>query len=1149
MLHKSFKPAKCKTALKLAVSRIKLLKNKKDAQVKQQKRELAQLLEAGQERTARIRVEHVVREEKTMAAFDLIEIYCELIVARLPIIESQKNCPIDLKEAIASVIFASPRCADIPELMDVRKLFTAKYGKEFVASAIEIRPDCGVSRLLIEKLSAKAPDGPTKMKILSVIAEQHNVKWDPESIEENEMKPSEDLLNGPNTFGQASKMHVESSNFQESPNGNDRFPPGASSKHYERHDAPVNSYGSNSRSSYSQNHPSVVDANNAMPSGTSHPDPRLSGNTSNEMESKHFYAAGQGSSSTGRQNWTMEFKDATSAAQAAAESAERASMAARAAAELSSQGRITRQPSVEPNKASDFRSMDEEVKKPVSSRSKAEHIAKGPAQNTAFRSNAGMHYDQTYEDEQDDELAKLSERFNNLKNSSKPTPTASSKSSSSSAGDYSQGSDFRTADRHSRDTPSTVEKSDVLGEASMKRESSESEDDFAGEAYNDLRSENVGYSEQASIRKQSSNVSSHSNSQIPGDDFNVFSNSSQQKFSEDVFSEHSIFDKENVGRNTEESNVYGDAGLVFDDSGSEDDMYKFDMKHEDNDQDSSSYFLSESRKSSSHILGNTSTQSPGLTTVGSRGNSNSKTPFFEESKSIFAEGSASDAIPAKEGGFLPVTFDDSDGPGSDSEEELHKSEPLGRKQIGTFPDEDISYSSHPETPETSRSSLAEKVNMRSNRNTGRQGSVVDSGVEVEVHSPVNQGTEVHDGTDRKFDEDYFLNNQASYRTSESHSKSNDYEKISTSGISSAKYDMQGNQSLDTSDDDKPVEEQSFESGSELGFGKLTGGLRNKGYKHPPYRRNALEKQSVSRPAEDLSTRIDQSSSSLKVDSGFEGQEQIGHRNLNEKSSLGVPYSDNRKMADEERPQKTIYSSQEPYMQKPSSTEMNKRSGLNSYFDSDNSDSEEDIPKKTGTSKKDLSPVFSRRTKAASSNPRRNSSMKSSALSESSITTGSLPEKKSFSPVSSYAAETPAETPSENNSSHYRLRSEQSSRTEQPNSRPSSQSKRSSRSTESQQNRSSQSKSFEQNKAAESSKPVSESKRPSREENRNSHASSREQASNPPPRTVAESTKTTNSRAEAPSRENSIDKASHVHPKLPDYDTITAHLLSLRQNRP
>lgn len=62
--------------------------------------------------------------------------------------EDSRNCPIDLKEAIASVIFASPRCADVPELMDVRKHFTAKYGKEFVSAAVELRPDCGVSRLV-----------------------------------------------------------------------------------------------------------------------------------------------------------------------------------------------------------------------------------------------------------------------------------------------------------------------------------------------------------------------------------------------------------------------------------------------------------------------------------------------------------------------------------------------------------------------------------------------------------------------------------------------------------------------------------------------------------------------------------------------------------------------------------------------------------------------------------------------------------------------------------------------------------------------------------------------------------------------------------------------------------------------------------------
>ncbi|XP_058767961.1 F-box/FBD/LRR-repeat protein At1g16930-like [Vicia villosa] len=71
------------------------------------------------------------------------------------------NCPIDLKEAVSSVIFATPRCSDIPKLADVKKHMASKYGKEFVSAAVELRPDCGVNRLLVEKFSAKAPDGPT----------------------------------------------------------------------------------------------------------------------------------------------------------------------------------------------------------------------------------------------------------------------------------------------------------------------------------------------------------------------------------------------------------------------------------------------------------------------------------------------------------------------------------------------------------------------------------------------------------------------------------------------------------------------------------------------------------------------------------------------------------------------------------------------------------------------------------------------------------------------------------------------------------------------------------------------------------------------------------------------------------------------------
>jgi hypothetical protein len=144
--NKGFKGAKCKTLLKLTIPRIKLLRNRREIQIKQMRRDIAKLLETGQEATARIRVEHIIREENMMAAQEVLELFCELIAVRLPIIETQRECPLDLKEAISSVCFAAPRCADLPELLQVQMQFATKYGREFVAAASELMPECGVNR-------------------------------------------------------------------------------------------------------------------------------------------------------------------------------------------------------------------------------------------------------------------------------------------------------------------------------------------------------------------------------------------------------------------------------------------------------------------------------------------------------------------------------------------------------------------------------------------------------------------------------------------------------------------------------------------------------------------------------------------------------------------------------------------------------------------------------------------------------------------------------------------------------------------------------------------------------------------------------------------------------------------------------------------
>lgn len=176
---------------------MKLLQNKRDVQLKLMRKEIAQFLQAGQEAIARIRVEHVIREQNVWAAYEILEMFCEFVLARVPILESQRECPSELREAVASIIFAAPRCSDLPDLLQVRNMFTAKYGKEFISAASELRPDTSVNRTIIEKLSASAPSGVVRLKVLKEIAQEYNIGWDSSKTEVELSKKPEDLLDGP----------------------------------------------------------------------------------------------------------------------------------------------------------------------------------------------------------------------------------------------------------------------------------------------------------------------------------------------------------------------------------------------------------------------------------------------------------------------------------------------------------------------------------------------------------------------------------------------------------------------------------------------------------------------------------------------------------------------------------------------------------------------------------------------------------------------------------------------------------------------------------------------------------------------------------------------------------------------------------------
>ncbi|XP_075643423.1 uncharacterized protein LOC142614732 isoform X3 [Castanea sativa] len=1220
MLHRSFKPAKCKTALKLSASRIKLLKNKKDAQVKQLKRDVAQLLESGQERTAMIRVEHVVREEKTMAAFELIEIYCELIAARLPIIESQKNCPIDLKEAVASVIFASPRCADIPELMDVRKHFTAKYGKEFVSAAVELRPDCGVGRMLVEKLSAKAPDSQTKIKILSAIAEEHNFKWDPNSMQEKDTKSSEDLLSGPNTFEKASKMYVEPP-VQAPPHHDYRGPPNVqvSPKHEAKHDVSGNFH--NSRSPHSQNFNSAdVGANKATTFGTFNAEAGSSGTGSEEKEFRQSYSGDGNAFSSSRQNWNMEFKDATAAAQAAAESAERASMAARAAAELSSREKFTGQYSMESPKSSAYGLNREGSQKYAESKLQADRYYRDDHKNT--------------------EKSTWSASVDN-----NPLVNVSQKT-----------------DRYTQRNSSELDNSDSVGEVSVKKQSSNNKVEFVSDLNDGMKSEKFDYVGDVRIRKQSSRASSHSHSSTSSDEHIDILNLNHQVLGNDADQDSPVIDEVNIGTNDEETTSYDNAAVVFDGYGSDDNNYKFDEENEFTRQESSLFFSSPGRKSPVNLFENTNAWSPRRNIGESFGDSIFQSDSFSEKHSssvVFSESLTSSTAPSQPHDLSHVTYDDSEGPSSDGEEELVKSKLVRSMDSDIYHRDRNSDLNQSASHGLAGSSSVEKENVASNRKPWLPTSSVDTDP-MEVHLDTNQGNKFSIVSEKKFG----YGDVPSPRHKKSESDL------------SIKYNDPTPQLPDARKDDELLKESSLDSGSELNFGKLKGGLRNKGFRHPPYTRNQSgSASSLKQPSDDTFSKIEQSSSSvtgrtsINYDAGNEeshNQKVILKQSKEPNSTVSVSSSDSDNGDLKEFSQQTISSSREPYNQK-AGTKVNKNSSSRvpiKYFGADTSDSEEDLPKQASFGNARPITGLSRRTKAPSSSTSRSSYSKATDIPEESLTPDYGVEGKAYS-RSSYAREPLAKPSSQTKSSDHWGSDEQHQSTEQAASKPMPESKwslheeslksstrkhssgslpeiltsvsterkapsrssyasdaltkpssqtkssdhlgnvelrqsteqaaskpmpesrrssyeeslksstrnhssgslpeiltsvsterkassRSSYASEAPTKPSSQTKSLDslgsakQRRSTEqvASKPVPESKRSLREESLKSSTANHSSSSLPERSTSVEIPRSPSLSAETPSKE----KASHVHPKLPDYDALSAHFQSLRQSR-
>merc|ERR1712086_960382 len=133
----SYDKQQTKVLLKQSSTRLKILCNKTSNLSKGSRREIAGMLDKKQVEAASLKVEHIIRDDFLVEVYDILQLYLDMVLARLPLLERGKDeklpknapppPPNEIKQAVATLIYAS-QCIDVEELRMLARQFAARFG-------------------------------------------------------------------------------------------------------------------------------------------------------------------------------------------------------------------------------------------------------------------------------------------------------------------------------------------------------------------------------------------------------------------------------------------------------------------------------------------------------------------------------------------------------------------------------------------------------------------------------------------------------------------------------------------------------------------------------------------------------------------------------------------------------------------------------------------------------------------------------------------------------------------------------------------------------------------------------------------------------------------------------------------------------------
>ncbi|RWR75695.1 IST1-like protein [Cinnamomum micranthum f. kanehirae] len=172
--------SKCKSRIKLIRSRLVVIKKRKTATIEYLKKAMAGLLKNGLDINAYGRAEGLINELDHLSCYELIEQFCECILEKLSSMRKQRDCPPESREAVASLMFAAARFADLPELRDLRCIFTNRYGN-FMESDI--------NQQFVRKLESRPPSMDQKLQLMRNVSRDYSINWDSKGFSERISNP------------------------------------------------------------------------------------------------------------------------------------------------------------------------------------------------------------------------------------------------------------------------------------------------------------------------------------------------------------------------------------------------------------------------------------------------------------------------------------------------------------------------------------------------------------------------------------------------------------------------------------------------------------------------------------------------------------------------------------------------------------------------------------------------------------------------------------------------------------------------------------------------------------------------------------------------------------------------------------------------